>query len=324
MMRYGVTDLDDYNKRKRKESELVYFIEWRDILLNLSFVTEDCALMCTPSTTDVFKRNDARIVADYIKETCGTHFCVVNVHEPSYDFSLFDNRVLLFPFPDHCAPRLSFLQDIVSAMNTVKSKDPSLKFFIHCKAGRGRSGTVLVAYHILNSRESAADLITAVNQKRSPDGLGISIPSQIRFLKYLEALTRTHLVHHSPISVSKLIFAPELKRKGKCYIFAGIPFIDDEGIGIDFDTDTIECCNKVLSGEFCIRLRDAEGEDFLRVQLHSDFLIEGLERVKSEGEELIAIFGKSEMEGPHHRRHGKSFPDDFEMRMIFRWINNNE
>ena len=56
------------------------------------------------------------------------------------------NRVSRYPFPDHHPPPLPLLPLAVREMTGWLAKDPENVAIIHCKAGKGRSGTLLCSY----------------------------------------------------------------------------------------------------------------------------------------------------------------------------------
>jgi phosphatidylinositol-3,4,5-trisphosphate 3-phosphatase/dual-specificity protein phosphatase PTEN len=55
-------------------------------------------------------------------------------------------RVSRYPFPDHNPPPLPLLPLAVREMTAWLEGDPERIAIIHCKAGKGRSGTLLVSY----------------------------------------------------------------------------------------------------------------------------------------------------------------------------------
>jgi protein-tyrosine phosphatase len=322
MEKYGIADVSAFNERKRQCTELVYFTEWRGVLLNLSFVSPHGALMCTPSSTDFWKRNDVRIIADFVHETYGQHFYLINLHEQCYDAGLFDNQVLFLPCPDHCAPRLSYFLSITGSMVEIRDRDPDVVFFVHCKAGRGRSGMILVAYDLrIGYISSASEGILTVNAKRSPDGIGISIPSQSRFLRYFERLCQDGAPIHRRIRIFGVEFLPGLNREMYFVISTGIPFEDPDGEKVTFTGNAIHFreVDLIVENEFFIRLYDTgKDDDCVRIQLHSDFLVDGFEKVQAlENGEFVALFENVEIEGPHHRKTGKNFPPGFKMTITF-------
>lgn len=317
--RYGIKDLDQYNLKRRNSVELVNFSEWHGILVNSQYVYPGVAQMCQPSSTDIYKRNDINVIVDYIKEQCGDHFCIVNLHERSYDFSRFDNKVLFCPCPDHCAPTLKYFEETSKAMLDVRAKDESVHFFIHCNAGRGRSGMVLAAFQAYcNAVDNVMEAVDRVNEVRSPEHMAITIPSQLRFLRYFDGIRKCGWPKHRKIVVSRIEFLPEVRNDLEYTLFSGIPFESDEGERIKLTGNVIETAQE-LESEFCLRLYPAGVEnDCLRMQLHTDFLTSDFEAVEVlEDGTYKATFKKHEIEGPHHRKTGKNFPDDFHVCIMF-------
>lgn len=106
------------------------------------------------------------------------------------------NRIRHYPWPDHHPPPFALIPDIMASMREWL-KGPEAKdgrvVVVHCQAGKGRSGTVACSYLISEegwSREEALARFTA-RRMRSGFGEGISIPSQQRWVKYVEWWT-TH------------------------------------------------------------------------------------------------------------------------------------
>jgi hypothetical protein len=320
MAAYGIKDVSAFNRQKREMVDLVHFTLWRGLLLDLTYLTPNLAVMCTPTLTDPIRRNDARIVADYVHEACGAAFCLVNLHERCYDYALFDNLVLEFPFPDHCSPRLSFLLSVVTAMEAVRAQVPNVTFFVHCKAGRGRSCTVALCHQLfVGAVADSNTAIAEVNVKRSPKGLSISVPSQKRFLRYFELIAHAAAPPPQKVRIFAVEFAPPLEKPLEFRVTIGIPFIDPANPGIPCDGGRIALAGLVVEGEFSIELH-AQGEkgSSLRCQLHSAYLVDGIEKVDTDESGLkVARFEKHELDGPHHRRHGKNFPDGFTMSVHF-------
>ncbi|KAG8885369.1 large subunit of alpha-aminoadipate reductase [Tulasnella sp. 331] len=72
------------------------------------------------------------------------NFCPI--YENSYPSSLFDDRVSRYPFPDHHAPPMAILALATREMHTYLQYDQDHVVVLHCKAGKGRTGTLAVAY----------------------------------------------------------------------------------------------------------------------------------------------------------------------------------
>ena len=63
---------------------------------------------------------------------------------------------------------------------------------VHCKAGKGRTGTFICIYLIWSGIcQSSTEAIRMFGQARTHDGKGVTIPSQLRYIKYFETALRT-------------------------------------------------------------------------------------------------------------------------------------
>lgn len=321
LSKYGITDLESYNQKKRELSELVYFTEWHGILLNLSYIYPNFVLMCTPSEKDIYKRNDIKIVRDFIQEKHGNHFYLFNVHEQNYDTKVFDDKVIFMPFPDHCSPKIKYFDEASKAISKVFEDDPQCTIFIHCKAGRGRSGTVICAYQIYSKNVSHVDeAIFTVNEKRSPEHMSITIPSQLRFLHYFEQKCLKGDPKPKSILIEKVEFHPQFNREMVFSFTHGIPYEDKEEFRKNFDGKSISFTDLQASKEFVIFISDINSiKDCVRIQLHSDYLTSENEQITSlDDNKFMVHFDKMQLDGPHNRKTSKKFPPDFSMNLYYR------
>ncbi|OHS97921.1 hypothetical protein TRFO_35757 [Tritrichomonas foetus] len=321
LIKYGIEDLAEYNKKKQDSNELVFYLEWNGILLNISYIYPNFALMCTPSATEVHKRNDIRIVSDFIHEKHGRHFYIFNVHEQSYDTKYFEDKVIYLPFPDHCSPRISYFDQACEALSKIFKDDPQCTVFVHCKAGRGRSGTVICAYQIYSRAvKKVKEAIDMVDLKRSPKKISITIPSQLRFLRYYEYKCLNGPLKQQRIKITKIEFTPEFNRNMNYSFTLGIPFEDKEMFRKEFDghiiDEPLEFQNEVAFFIYEINSKNS----IVRLQLHSDYLIDSLENITETDNGFLAYFSKMELDGPHNRKTSKNFPDDFSMNLYFQYI----
>ena len=81
-------------------------------------------------------------------------------------------------------------------------KDPSTEnngrvIVVHCKAGKGRSGTVACSYLISEEKWSMEDALNrfTARRMRAGFGAGVSIPSQLRWVGYVEQWTNIGKVY---------------------------------------------------------------------------------------------------------------------------------
>ena len=96
-------------------------------------------------------------------------------------------RIEHFPFPDHNPPPFELLPRIVKSIDKYIGANKEHVAVLHCKAGKGRSGTVACAYLMIQFRmtfREATEVFTKIRM-RPAFGQGISILSQRRYLKYL-------------------------------------------------------------------------------------------------------------------------------------------
>lgn len=320
-MEYGIEDLQKYNEAKISCIMEANFTYWKGILLNLSFVTKNFAIMCTPSEKDTIKRNDTRILADYIHEICGSHFWIFNLHEQSYDETLLDSKVDFLPFADHCAPRLSYFQVIVQKIEERYNSDPNMVLFVHCKAGRGRSGTVFCAYALHKNLYPTVE--SAIAELEATRAVGcITIPSQIRFLHYYQYFSQHGAPKHQTIHIKKIEFHPAYPKELTIGIDSGIPY-DSTNVSLALcnGSELIIHEDIQLNQEFTIfgYPKDVSNTEsaIIVCQLHSDYLISELHEITKEGNLFCAFFAKNQLDGPHHRIKGSNFPDGFSMNLYY-------
>ncbi|CCK72007.1 putative phosphatidylinositol-3,4,5-trisphosphate 3-phosphatase KNAG_0I02210 [Huiozyma naganishii CBS 8797] len=89
---------------------------------------------------------------------------------------------------DHCPPPFVVLQDIIRDMHSFLDESPSNVVVVHCKMGKGRSGTVVSAYLMKYKLYSFEMAMESFGTGRFKHGIskGVTIQSQLRYLMYHE------------------------------------------------------------------------------------------------------------------------------------------
>jgi hypothetical protein len=98
------------------------------------------------------------------------------------------NRIYHYPFPDHHPPPFALIPNIMASMrNWLKEKDGRV-VVVHCKAGKGRSGTASCSYLISEEGWPVEKALKRFTERRMrPNmGKGVSIPSQLRWIGYVD------------------------------------------------------------------------------------------------------------------------------------------
>lgn len=104
-------------------------------------------------------------------------------------------RIHHFPWPDHHPPPFALIPAIMASMRNWLSETTGDKpqkrkrvAVVHCKAGKGRSGTVACSYLISQEGWKKEDALRRFTERRMRVGFGngVSIPSQVRWVGYVD------------------------------------------------------------------------------------------------------------------------------------------
>lgn len=121
-----------------------------DLELDLAYVTDQVIVMGYPAAgIEGLYRNRREDAQRFLTARHGSDFWVFNfcpVRENFYDKSVFGGRVSRYPFPDHHAPPLAILPLVSREIHAWVTVSKDRVAVLHCKAGKGRSGTLVCAY----------------------------------------------------------------------------------------------------------------------------------------------------------------------------------
>ncbi|KAK1752239.1 nucleoporin POM33 [Echria macrotheca] len=118
------------------------------------------------------------------------------------------HRIRHYPWPDHHPPPFRLVPMIMASMRNwlaggdldgtvpddegAKKKGDGRVVVVHCKAGKGRSGTMACSYLISECGWTPEDALARFTERRMRPkfGAGVSIPSQLRWVSYVDRWTK--------------------------------------------------------------------------------------------------------------------------------------
>jgi len=115
------------------------------------------------------------------------HIRVYNLcAERAYPHDRFES-VRHFKMADHNPSSLQMIFDFCEDAKSFMDKDPQNTIAVHCKAGKGRTGFMISALLVYNGTfKTAGESLKFFGYRRTSDGKGVTIPSQLRYVHYVE------------------------------------------------------------------------------------------------------------------------------------------
>merc|ERR550519_991568 len=140
-------------------------------------------------------RNPISEVVRFLDTKHKDHYKVYNkCSERSYDPTVFHNRVERILIDDHNVPRLSQLLYFCHNVREWMELDPNNIIAVHCKGGKGRTGTAICSWLIANGQcEQARQSLEFFGFRRTDYNVGrtyqgVQTPSQSRYVGYVEKI----------------------------------------------------------------------------------------------------------------------------------------
>ena len=166
--------------------------------LDLCYVTDNIIATSGPGATypQVAYRNPLKDLVKFLDSKHGDKWCIweFRAEGTGYPDEEVYGRVRHYPWPDHHPPPFALVPLIMGSMkNWLKEKEVDGRVVVvHCKAGKGRSGTVSCSYLISEEGWTPEDAMQRFTERRMRQGfgVGISIPSQQRWISYVDRWTK--------------------------------------------------------------------------------------------------------------------------------------
>jgi len=174
---------------RRKAAGRRYRYEWNGFDLDLAYITSRVVAMGFPSRGHrAAFRNPQSEVDRFLRANHKDHFRIYNLcDEKAYATNGFPNETVHFACPDHCPPPLRGMRDFCQNVESWLRADDGNIVSVHCKAGKGRTGTMICALLVYaGAVDSAYQALRWYEQTRGGKWSGVTIPDQIRWVAMLE------------------------------------------------------------------------------------------------------------------------------------------
>ncbi|XP_008330889.1 putative tyrosine-protein phosphatase TPTE isoform X2 [Cynoglossus semilaevis] len=196
-------ELEKVTRRMVSENKRRYQKDGFD--LDLTYITDRIIAMSFPSTgKQSFYRNPIGEVARFLDTKHDGHYKVYNLcSEKGYDPQAFHYRVERVFIDDHNVPSLQDMLNYTANVREWMNADPKNVIVIHCKGGKGRTGTMVCTWLIDSDQfESANDSLEYFGERRTDKSVsskfqGVETPSQSRYVGYYETI-KTHYKRKLP------------------------------------------------------------------------------------------------------------------------------
>ncbi|CAJ0940506.1 unnamed protein product [Ranitomeya imitator] len=174
--------------------------------LDLTYITDRIIAMSFPSSgKQSFYRNPIKEVARFLDSKHKDHYKIYNLcSEKGYDPEFFHYRVERFFIDDHNVPSLVDMLKFTASVRSWMAEDPKNVIAIHCKGGKGRTGTMVCTYLVDSDQfESAKESLDYFGERRTDTSVstkfqGVETPSQSRYVCYYEILKNKYNLQMPP------------------------------------------------------------------------------------------------------------------------------
>ncbi|XP_055376464.1 probable serine/threonine-protein kinase tsuA isoform X3 [Condylostylus longicornis] len=306
--------------------------------LDLSYICDNIIAMGYPAANiEKWYRNHIDDVVKFLEENHKDHYKIYNLcSERNYDISTFHGRVAVFPFADHNPPTIELMQKFCDDINSWLKGDERNVAAVHCKAGKGRTGTMICCYLLqCGFARTADEALSYYDEKRTKDKKGVTIPSQRRYVEYYaKLLTSGKPYERRTLQICEIRFSSPPLSSSQGTVLS-LSTLDDpscpdkvktlQNFAIDFrKTSNVEITDRCIpvTGDVRIELSHKVTK---KTMLHLWFNVyfideEGERHGHGDDTKIIYEFKKNEIDDAHKDKENKTFAEDFSVQLVFQTI----
>lgn len=293
--------------------------------LDLTYINDRIIAMGYPAEhMESIYRNKIEDVQKMLEKNHAGCYKIYNLcSERSYNHKRFP-YYSVYPFKDHNPPDIELITSFCQDVDEHLRADGKNVVAVHCKAGKGRTGTMICCY-LLYSRQfnTAGEALNYYAQRRTSDSKGVTIPSQRRYVEYYATLLRSNETYRSvTLYICEIRLTPTLNvKEGTINVTGKSPQPLPEFKRTDDKTAAkLDYCLP-LTGDVKIEFTKSS---VLRKEKRCHFwfntyFVEKSARKDAEGNLLLEL-SKTEIDDAHKDKHHKEFPNNFTVELVLRRV----
>ncbi|KAL9926634.1 uncharacterized protein LOC119644003 isoform X2 [Glossina fuscipes] len=308
--------------------------------LDLTYVCDNIIAMGYPAEKyESMYRNRLEDVYKFLEENHRDHYKIYNLClERSYDIKKFHGRVSIYPFEDHNPPTIELIQKFCEDVDEWLKADSLNVAAVHCKAGKGRTGTMICCYLLYSGQQrSAEDALACYDEKRTKDRKGVTIPSQRRYVQYFSKLIRLGLPYERRIlQFCEIRFSEAHLLHSQGTAHCSISVLQDttsavkvqqlQSLSIDFrKTYILDMKNPALPVAGDIKVELTKNNKKIFHFWFNTFFVTDSSVMEGEGNDIKLVYTlrKWEIDDAHKDKENKCFSEDFKVELVFYIDDNN-